>query len=161
MVCTCGFHVVLPEWAGEYPMKLTHLHDPIEDLDLDRYLAKMASRNPDEWNPERLQLAAREYKRFLRLRQLHPTVAMVPTELMDAVWHEHILNTRAYEIEMQRIFGTMLHHCPVYEEEPAPGPGLELTVALYKAAFAETPMEVTAARCQGKACHAPTSCRCR
>lgn len=135
-----------------------------DSLPIDRYLRKLASRQPGAWSPERLQLAAREYRRFLRLRQLHPETPLVPTELMDSVWHEHLLNTRAYFADCMRLFGQFMHHEPEYEDEPSGHDlhnGLALTARLYRAAFGETPAEMVAARCQGKACHVPSSCRCR
>jgi len=146
-------------------MPLNHTcADDLESLHLDRYLRKLAQREPDAWSPDRLQLAAREYARFLRLRQLHPETPLVPTELMDAVWHEHILNTRAYFEDMIRLFGRFLHHEPEYPGEPSDSDmqaGIAETTRLYLAAFSETPAEMVSARCNGKSCHAPSSCRCR
>lgn len=141
-----------------------HEQNPIDSLNLDRYLAKLASREPANWTPDRLQDAAKEYRRFLRLRQIYPHVEFVPTETMDAVWHEHILDTRHYGPDMIRIFGHFLHHVPEYPGEDSGhdlSDGLTTTAMFYREAFGEELTEVAEGRCTGKACHAPTPCRCR
>lgn len=138
--------------------------DHIKTLDLSRYLRKLARRNPADWPAERLALADREYRRFLDLRRLGIVRALVPSETMDAVWHEHILDTRNYAVDMERIFGTFVHHEPNYEDDShvraAMDDALEATMRAYEALFGEA-MPGVSARCTGKTCHAPTSCRCR
>jgi hypothetical protein len=139
--------------------------DHIKDLDLRRYLRKLALRDPVKWTPEMLRLADREYRRFLDLRRLGILRGVVPSEIMDAVWHEHILDTRNYAIDMERIFGAFVHHEPNYGDDAAITAEMEgalrLTVQAYRDVFGEEMPGVDVARCSGKKCHAPTSCRCR
>lgn len=145
-------------------MQSLQTSDPIAALDLSRYLRKLSSRQPTEWPPERLALAAREYRRFLDLRRRDIVRALVPSEIVDAVWHEHILDTRNYALDMERIFGVFVHHEPTYDDDShartAMDDALASTMAAYVTVFGE-PMPGVSARCQGQKCHAPTSCRCR
>ncbi|CAG8951420.1 hypothetical protein HYFRA_00007335 [Hymenoscyphus fraxineus] len=58
--------------------------------------------------------AVTEFRRFLTLKILvRDTMAdqISPTPLMDAVWHQLILNTQVYE-ELQTRIGLKLHHRP-------------------------------------------------
>lgn len=139
--------------------------DPIAALDLRRYLRKLGRRDSAVWTPERLALADREYRRFLDLRRLGIVPALVPSEIMDAVWHEHILDTRNYALDMERLFGAFVHHEPNYEDDTHAMAEMDLalqaTMAAYRDVFGEPMPGVTAARCTGKTCHAPTPCRCR
>ena len=138
--------------------------DRIDALNLERYLAKLAAREPGEWAQERLAMAEKEYRRFLRLRQLHPEAELVPTALADAVWHEHILDTRRYAQDTRRVFGRFLHHVPEYPMEATGhdlAAGLQATRLLYRQTFGEEMVEADGSRCTGKACHAKTPCRCR
>jgi hypothetical protein len=45
------------------------------------------------------------------LRSKRAFVAM-PSQVVDAVWHEFILHTRGYEVWCQAAFGRLLHHTP-------------------------------------------------
>ena len=47
-----------------------------------------------------------EYKRFLQLNKKLPELPIVPHRAMDLMWHQHILDTRAYHKDCQTIFGT-------------------------------------------------------
>jgi len=46
-------------------------------------------------------------------------VAM-PSQAVDALWHEFILHTRGYEVFCRKAFGRMLHHTPAEALPPAP-----------------------------------------
>jgi hypothetical protein len=58
--------------------------------------------------------AVRSYQRFLVLHLLHPDQRICPVAPIDSdgLWHAHILDTRAYGDDCQRIFGRFLHHDP-------------------------------------------------
>lgn len=66
------------------------------------------------WTQNIADLAEGLYKQFLRLNLLYPTKSIVPTRLIDEMWHQHILDTRAYDADCQRIFGYKLHHFPYF-----------------------------------------------
>lgn len=61
---------------------------------------------------EELDHAEREYRRFLALTMAYPERTIVPTREVDDFWHQHILDTRAYAEDTERVFGFFLHHYP-------------------------------------------------
>ena len=68
-----------------------------------------------------IDAAIEEYKRFLILKIENPDVGMSPTKSMDEVWHFHILDTKKYAEDCDRMFGTFLHHTPGYGPHDSPG----------------------------------------
>jgi hypothetical protein len=72
------------------------------------------------WADDDAAEAELEYRRFLWLCYLHDGPAGTLDSNADKVWHHHILNTRSYIADCDRIFGGYLHHTPAYavtEEE--------------------------------------------
>jgi hypothetical protein len=140
----------------------------IAALDFSRMRQKLL--NPSEgagMDIADLDLAEAEYRRFLALHLAHPYAPLVPSKAVDAFWHAHILDTQRYADDCIRLFGHILHHDP-YVGIDGPDSRRELedmftsTRALYEARFGRYPgQKLTAARCQGHACHAPTECACR
>jgi hypothetical protein len=100
-----------------------------------------------EWTAARASVAELEYKRFLSLHLWnrclpHP---LVPTVLVDGLWHAHILDTYAYVADTVRLFGTYLHHFPYLgfgSEANAKQKrrAFEQTCALYEWTFGESYM---------------------
>ena len=117
----------------------------------------------NNWYEETWLLASKEYLRFLKLRQKYPSVTLVPNELIDAVWHAHILNTEQYHNDCNSLFGKYLHHVPHLDDDVSEEneQGYLETQQLFQSEFGEPMFISQAARCQGKPCHAPTPCRCR
>jgi hypothetical protein len=66
------------------------------------------------WVESELDLAEREYRRFLALHLMYPGSDVVPCHLVDEVWHAHILDTQAYALDCQALFGSFLHHFPYF-----------------------------------------------
>lgn len=64
------------------------------------------------WSEERADRAILEYRRFLTLKAKNRSARIVPTKIVDQVWHQHILDTKKYELDCQAIFGGILHHNP-------------------------------------------------
>lgn len=56
--------------------------------------------------------AERQYRHFLALQYAYSDIRIVPTKLIDAFWHAHILDTRAYHRDCEYMFGRYLHHNP-------------------------------------------------
>merc|ERR1712048_547619 len=83
------------------------------DLDLDRFVKKVlqdqAQYFPDEATAKN---ALDEYRRFLRMHQKYPEYWLRGSKLVDIVWHEHIIDTKQYMIDCDRLFGHYLHHYP-------------------------------------------------
>jgi hypothetical protein len=148
---------------------LTHpLPAVIAALDFSRIRQKLL--DPVEGcglNPDQLDLAELEYRKFLALHLAHPTVPLVPNRLVDVMWHAHILDTQRYATDCQRLFGHLLHHDP-YVGIDGPASQQELaalfaeTRSYYEMHFGPYPTAaLEAVRCKGHACHVPTPCACR
>lgn len=54
------------------------------------------------------------YREFLALLYAYPDKTIVPSQIIDAVWHHHILDTRAYASDTRSMFGHFLHHYPYF-----------------------------------------------
>jgi len=91
------------------------INPAIAAIDLEMIKMKMAL--PDEgegWTTEQCNDAEIEYKRFLHLNQKFLKSAIVPTDVIDTMWHYHILDTRAYHTDSQKVFGGYFHHFPYF-----------------------------------------------
>lgn len=84
----------------------------IDALDFSRMKAKLQHQKHAHWTPESLEQAERGYRQFLKLAAKYPHTPAVPSEQVDAFWHAHILDTRRYASDCERIFGYVLHHDP-------------------------------------------------
>jgi hypothetical protein len=69
------------------------------------------------WTLEHAERLIEEYREYLALFYFHPGEELVPpTQELDDVWHEHILDTRRYAEDCQAVFGRFIHHVPGLEE---------------------------------------------
>lgn len=90
---------------------------PEEIAQLDLSLIKdtlMRDTGTHRWSSEQVEIAELWYKRFLHLKRKYPDARLVPTKLIDEVWHTHILDTKKYADDCQAIFGCFLHHYPYF-----------------------------------------------
>lgn len=86
-------------------------------LDLSRVTSKAAERH--NWTTQEAQTAEDDYRRFLYLLMKYPGQTFVPwTQELDLLWHEHILDTRRYATDCQRLFGRFIHHDPHVRQTP-------------------------------------------
>lgn len=89
-----------------------------EDLkELDLSMISMKLRDPLEgkgWSEEYCSRVEREYRRFLALTRRYADRPIVPSNIVDAFWHSHILDTQAYAHDCERLFGHFLHHFPYF-----------------------------------------------
>ena len=72
---------------------------------------------PDDkigWTLEQTTAAIEDYRRFLLLNYLYPDRIIVPSQIVDRVWHKHILDTEKYQADCLEIFGYFLHHYPFF-----------------------------------------------
>jgi len=53
-----------------------------------------------------------EYLKFMKLMQRYPSVRFSPSEMVDQVWHEHILFTKEYRKFCKKHFGSYVNHNP-------------------------------------------------
>lgn len=84
----------------------------IQRLNLKKVLARAAEE--ERWSRSRATRAALWYRRFLWLsfRQRMRPLAAISRDA-DLLWHYHILHTRKYAADCQRIFGRFLNHEPI------------------------------------------------
>jgi hypothetical protein len=138
----------------------------MEGLDLRMVRMKLADPKEGQgWTPDQLDLFEREYRRFLALNLLYPFEAIVPCHDVDMFWHAHILDTAAYRVDCDAIFGEFFDHFPYFglrgeDDAAALDVAYERTLALYEHEFGATPAGVWryAQKCGRTACK-PQKCR--
>jgi hypothetical protein len=97
-------------------------------LSFDYVTAAMTSRGIlGQLSADEVHELAGRYQRFLSLKALHPEVPIAPTEILDEMWHLHMLHPRAYYRDCMDYFGFILDHCPGYGADEATRPALERT----------------------------------
>ncbi len=99
-------------------VRLTSIPEEIRSIDLSRIIDKLV--RTKGWTSDAAELAAERYRGFLALNLVIDRP--VPTLDIDEVWHAHILDTRSYANDCERVFGRMLHHFPylgMYGDEAA------------------------------------------
>ncbi|AOM01032.1 glycine-rich domain-containing protein [Cobetia marina] len=142
----------------------------VSRLDLARLKHKYTASSEAEMSVEAWDKAEREYRRFLSLKAFYPAVSLVPSKEVDALWHAHILDTRAYREDCHQVFGRFIDHYPyfgIYGEDDYQQlkDAFAQTVALYEKHFGAYPgggTESQAMRCGGDhKCHVPSACACR
>jgi hypothetical protein len=94
-------------------MLSTNDFSAINALDLEPIKEKLIHQKAGKgWSPERANGVALEYRRFLCLVKKFPNEPIAPVVDVDEFWHYHILDTRKYADDCERIFGYFLHHFP-------------------------------------------------
>lgn len=141
----------------------------LEEL-LDLSNVKMKLADPEEGpglDSDEIELMELEYRKFLALQLMYPEAAIVPCEIVDEMWHRHILDTAAYREDCETIFGHFLDHFPYFgmrgeEDAQALNDAYAETLERYEAAFGAPPADTwissDAAKCTRKACK-PQKCR--
>jgi hypothetical protein len=66
------------------------------------------------WTSEFCQEVESLYRSFLALNARYPDRKICPTGPIDAFWHAHIIDTRAYLRDCEFVFGQYLHHFPYF-----------------------------------------------
>lgn len=87
----------------------------LKNVDLRRVKMKLCdSAEGCGWSLAKADLVEQEYRRFLALSLAYPDSSIVPDREVDAFWHQHILDTRAYQRDSVMVFGHFLHHFPYF-----------------------------------------------
>lgn len=114
------------------------------------------------WSDDQTAQIFAEYLRYLNIAQANPKVMVVPSVLIDEIWHDHILHTKQYFSDCIAMFGNYMHHLP--EKDPLAGgvkPDIQETLALYTKMFNETPPIQVWGCCAGsKECSGSTCQAC-
>ena len=86
----------------------------IQELDLKEVMRKVEKENPDT------KISDTGYRQFLYLirekSRLNLGFKLIPTKEIDKVWHNHILHTKKYANDCNRILGNFIHHYPHFDE---------------------------------------------
>ena len=113
----------------------------IASIDLSMVKLKLMDAEEGEgWSSEQCERIELEYRRYLALSLQYSDRPIVPSRLVDAFWHFHILDTQAYADDCDQIFGYFLHHYPYFgmrgeEDALALGAAYDETIVLYEAHF--------------------------
>lgn len=157
-----------PDLVGPLPTPVDELLPTVQKLDFSRLRFKYAEASEAEMTGEQWDKAELEYRRFLHLKKLYPGVSMVPSKQVDQIWHAHILDTKAYREDCEKVFGRFIDHYPyfgIYGKEDYANlvSAFDKTIALYEKHFGLYPSKspLNAARCEDHACHVPSECACR
>lgn len=133
---------------------------------IDLEMIKMKMSLPDEgegWTKEQCDDAEVEYKRFLHMNKKFLKSAIVPTDVIDTMWHYHILDTRAYHKDSEKVFGGYFHHFPYFglrgnEDKQNLISSFEITKVIYEEEFKEKMLRIEHTDCwhdcQGRCWHA-------
>jgi hypothetical protein len=142
----------------------------LSTIDVDFQMLRHKLMSPDEgegWSVDRLEIAESEYRKFLALCLAYPDEAIVPCKIVDEFWHAHILDTRAYRADCDRVFGFFYDHFPYFgikgDDDAADlERAYERTLALYDENFGQPPYNtwrsVDAMKCVRTACK-PQKCK--
>lgn len=131
---------------------------------IDLEMVKMKLRDPEEglgWTYDECDEAEVEYKRYLHLTRKFPEASLVPHSIMDDVWHQHILDTRAYHKDSALLFGEYLHHYPYFglrseKDKENLISAFDETQAIYESEFGDKMIKNEATHCK-RAC--PSYCK--
>jgi hypothetical protein len=87
----------------------------LESLDLGPVRFKLQNQEDgDSWDEETCSKVESAYRMFLALCIAHPAKKIVPTKLVDKMWHYHILDTKKYVDDCEQYLGYFLHHFPYF-----------------------------------------------
>lgn len=101
-------------------------------------LPKITSRvmRKNNWDADFAKSVETEYIRFLSIHRNRPNAKIVPSELVDQMWHEHILHTKDYHDLCHEMFGHYLHHFPTEEGKSQ---SIDDTFEIYRDLFESEP----------------------
>lgn len=84
----------------------------VDELDFTMLKRKLVEEKG--WTAEMADEVEGLYRKFLALNVRYPDRKVCPSGPIDEFWHAHILDTRAYATDCDRLFGQMLHHFPYF-----------------------------------------------
>ena len=131
--------------------------EAIEGLDLGPVKFKLMDPEEGEgWTREFVEHMEIHYKRYLMLVAKYPREALAPGKDVDRFWHAHILDTRKYIDDCERVFGFYLHHFPYFGMRGADDAAVltkvgERTRELHEAEFGAEPGPADSAFCSAAA----------
>lgn len=118
----------------------------ISTLDFSMIIKKMTK--AQGWKQKHAVMAVQQYKRMLFLwKKYGDHENLPPSEEIDEVWHNHILDTDKYQEDCQVIFGQYLRHYPYFGMDNKSNTqdlnkAFERTRSLYREEFGEDLLNV-------------------
>ena len=83
----------------------------LESIDFSPIIERI--KKEKKWHSKKIVKAVEEYKKFLLLQKKYDGKQMlVPSLRIDEIWHAHILFTKQYHEDCQKLFGKYMHHQP-------------------------------------------------
>jgi len=149
-----------------YLINTKGIDSTIANLDLE--MVKMKLMDTEEgsgWTAEQCDIAEIEYKRFLHLNKKFPDFAIVPHKTMDLMWHQHILDTRAYISDCDKVFGKYFHHFPYFgirseEDKHDLTNAFDETQDIYANEFGDAMIQTSSSACKS-GCNSSGKCKSR
>jgi hypothetical protein len=84
----------------------------IYSIDFSMVIDKMVEHNG--WFRDDALETCEFYRNYLFLIKKYDNMSLPPSEDIDEMWHNHILDTNKYIEDCKNIFGTYLHHYPYF-----------------------------------------------
>jgi hypothetical protein len=101
--------------AEHVPFSLDTVMAGINGVDLSMVKQKLMDKEEGQgWCEDLVNHVEMRYRRYLCMIRLDPAGSAVPTRDIDLFWHQHILDTRAYAVDCENVFGYFLHHFPYF-----------------------------------------------
>jgi hypothetical protein len=97
--------------ASQLTIEQEELATKIQAMNLEPVIFKLVYEYG--WNLEKALLVEAQYKTFLFMT-LTLSEAVVPTQEIDEMWHNHILDTRLYALHCKEVFGRFIDHFPYF-----------------------------------------------
>ncbi|HEX9965510.1 MAG TPA: glycine-rich domain-containing protein-like [Allosphingosinicella sp.] len=126
--------------------KTEHIEFAMEAIaSIDLTMVKKKLMDPEEgqgWSQEHTEWVEQRYRRYLCMLYLSRRGSVVPTRDIDLFWHQHILDTRGYADDCDRVFGEFIHHFPYFgmrgdDDARALESSFDRTKAIYASLFGE------------------------
>ena len=114
----------------------------IQRLKLDDIVAEV--RRKQKWSARQAQEAELWYRRFLEMSFIHgrrPVYGI--SEKSDFIWHDHILSTKRYQRDTQRIFGHYLNHTPGKPPARTRDSAMDRATQWYTKAYGGPPIDIS------------------
>jgi hypothetical protein len=108
-----------PSGAASTSEDLEAVRRYIQAIDFSRLKQNM--RHPERekfspgWSQGKTDYVEQQYKNwFFLVRKFDGQGEMPPSPDIDEFWHQHILDTKAYQRDTEAVFGRFLHHWPYF-----------------------------------------------
>jgi len=85
----------------------------IDNIDFSMVIDKIV--RTKKWKKRDVEKICEQYRHFLFLNKKYcttPDQALAPSEEIDEFWHNHILDTKKYRADCEKIFGYYADHYP-------------------------------------------------